>query len=115
MNKLEILKAARDTLANKGWTKHFFAFDAQGNMCRGWNKDACKFCALGALEHVMGQPSPGNGMPLVAFEIWDALANEIPHTDEYEFDGIGDFNDHAESVDEVLALFDRVIAKLEAE
>ncbi len=114
MNKLEILKGARETIATKGWAKGFFAYDSNGGLCRGWYKDACKFCALGAVEHVISEAGWRENALLIS-SVWDALQEALPQTDDEDNAGIAEFNDSAESVDDVLVLFDRAIANVEAE
>ena len=45
---LDILKAARATLANpENWTKGCYARDAAGNMCKPYSPNAVKWCAIG--------------------------------------------------------------------
>ncbi len=99
MNSIEILKAARKTLVEKGWAKEFYAFTSNGVRCAGWNPDACRFCALGAVQSVRG----------AAAGLQDGAYNALEAALPAGWTSIAMFNDAAESVDDVLALFDRAI------
>lgn len=55
MTTNEILKAARDLIADPGhWTTNFPARNAAGQGVSSSSKDAVKFCAYGAIAHVLG-------------------------------------------------------------
>ena len=55
MDKLEILKAARKLLADPAhWTQRVYARDKNESEVRPWSKEACQFCALGAVFKFIG-------------------------------------------------------------
>lgn len=100
METVEILKAAREKLAKPGaWTKGCTGRNAEGEYVGARDDEACQWCAYGAVLAVMppGQPA---GM------VVNALNAVVPPDSE----GFVSFNDEAETVEPVLALFDRAIA-----
>lgn len=104
MTTLEILKAARELLAGPGrWTRGKYARKTDGGPAimdggYGFASDACQWCAAGAIQKV-------TGLTIEPDAVLDALAVE----------NLVCFNDDvAESVDDVLRLFDQAIARLEA-
>lgn len=99
---LEILKEARAIIATPGkWTKGEFARDKEGNKVGICSPDASQFCAVGAINRI------GRAAGDVTF----ARAAFL----EAEPAGVW-FNDHPNTTHaDVLAAFDRAIAKLEAE
>lgn len=114
MNALGLLRIGREKIAKVGWHRHWFAVTKHGMTCMGWDPNACAFCAIGALD---AGAYDHRGSKLLdadddAFsEAILALTNALPPG----FESVPDYNDSRESVDDVLALYDRAIAKLEAE
>lgn len=104
MTTKEILQKARDLLAQPGkWGQGAYACDADGNIVKPNSDAACRFCALGAVYHVMGLEGPtreGRPEPLSilykAYGAEDGLAYAV--------------NDEAQSVEPVLAIYDKAIA-----
>lgn len=105
MDTVQILKDARALIADeKNWTRNAFARDSKGNEVTPDKEDATCFCAIGALSRVVQQP-PYYDLPgerLLGDEAW--ISGEI---------GVAEFND-AHTHEDVLALFDRAIARAES-
>lgn len=68
----EALTEARELLDKKGWTQGAYARDANGDEVLYYSKDACKFCARGALFKACGN----DALYLLAS---DALDKFIPN------------------------------------
>jgi len=49
MNTVQILKDARDLIANKGWSQGTWGRDEFGNSTQGVNDRTCSFCTMGAI------------------------------------------------------------------
>jgi hypothetical protein len=99
---LSVLKRARERLAKPGaWTQGELARDASGYGVPGYSASAVCWCALGAVEAEVGSGA-------TSF-IDDELEKSSPHF------CVAEFNDSADSVEQVLDLFDRAIARLESE
>lgn len=96
----EILQAARDKLAVPGvWTQRALARDLSGNRVNPRKPEACQWCAYGAL--MVSTPLGISDGP--AIDALNAACNTAL--------GFVDFNDKlCESVEPVLAMFDRAIA-----
>jgi hypothetical protein len=102
---LQILKEARELLAQPGkWTRYWFARDALHAPVKSLSADACCFCALGAVTRFAGCDWSEQWREAAA-----ALQGCLPDNTS-----VAIFNDAQETVEPVLALFDRAIAKLEA-
>lgn len=97
---LEILKAARALLVDKGWTTGASARNALGEPVAPYADDAACFCASGAIIRVS---STFYDECRASGELNGFLRESLMH-----------FNDLQASVEPVLRLFDRAIAKLEA-
>lgn len=112
MSTLETLKAAREVLVTRGWTQgEFYDCETDG------------FCAEGAVAEAL---VPGywpswyrtGTTPDALEELWDERRAEMYAAMDAlkaAIDGgrvVPWFNDHAASVDEVLALFDKAIEAL---
>lgn len=99
MTTLELLKAARARIERpEAWTRGTAARDPDGLGVRARSKDAVCWCAAGAVVAVSGLGAHKRPMELLRAEAGTLVS---------------DFNDtrtHAE----VLDLFDRTIARLEA-
>ncbi len=105
MELLEGLKKARAVLTEIGWAQGYYAYDARGTACEGFDRDACKFCAVGALQRAVG---PGELLMLAH----DALEESIPLPG---YCSVAQYNDDpSTTLVDVLALYDRAIVKLEA-
>lgn len=114
MNTVQILKEARALIADKkNWMQHYYSADDEGLWVNPRLHVATCFCSVGAMHKVMDLPLsksiPENiGM---LFAVDDKLRDNF----DGSFEGvIVDFNDE-NSHDEVLALFDRAIARAESE
>lgn len=104
MTTLEILKAAREKIADeKNWMQREFAQDGNARGIEPTSPEACKWCALGAIRAICETQSIWDAM--------DALRKGFPGG--YRDYSIAMFND-SHTHPEVLAVFDRAIAKLEA-
>jgi hypothetical protein len=109
---VEILKYARALLAKRGgWTKTFYARSRTSRAVAANSPNACRFCAYGALlravhdldaEQLYAPLTPR----VVAF---NALEQSTPDPN-----GIVHFNDKQATVRPILAVYDKAIAKLEA-
>ena len=103
MTALELLRAGRERIA-RGWCQEDYAQDDQGAPALPWGSKACRWCASGALEF-------GDSSDDCRQEAWEALSAEIPGVSVR----VTDFNDFMGRTQvEVLALYDRAIAALEA-
>lgn len=101
---LEVLRAARDVIAApEHWTKGAVARSCQGHRVHVHGLSAFCFCTVGAIRRTMGSnysPHP-----------FSALSQCLPGG----FKSLPDFNDHPDTTHaDVLALFDKAIAKEEA-
>ena len=97
-------KALIEDLAN--WTTRELARDANGNPCSPTAPEACKFCAIGALQRArrsLGSISnPIYRAARAALDNATALPSEsVPYTNDYKGHGA------------VLRLFDKAIASEE--
>jgi hypothetical protein len=105
MTTLEILKAARELISvPERWTDHYYARDKNGNYRFGDDPDAVKWCSIGALQHA----ASARGVSSIQVP-WGVLESQLRGGQS-----LAGFNDRARHSD-VLALFDRAIAKLEKE
>lgn len=93
---VDSLRKARELVA-KGWTKRAFARKRNGKICVLDSKDACSFCASGAMRRIMGGESYIEG--------WKMLERAI---DPYSIIAWND--DPKRTQAEVVAAFDRAIA-----
>lgn len=101
---VEILKAAKALIADEeNWTQTVYARDENGESVSATDPRAVCFCSRGAIDKI----TAGNGAWEGAYDILLGLV-----TEDDDCIGVADFNDthtHAE----VLALFDRAIARAE--
>lgn len=108
MNTVQILKDARALIADeKSWTRGAYAFDERGKKQVCPNQHSVCFCSVGALARA-ARVSPGD---IERSEVVGAILSvgnfeEVGHLVEFN-----DSHSHAE----VLALFDRAIARAESE
>jgi hypothetical protein len=101
MTTLEILKAARELISvPERWTQHEYARDFHGNPVSALSPLAVCWCLNGALQRVKTEPGPSYATKALR----EVLGKYGPNPSE--------FNDTQNHPD-VLALFDRAIAKLE--
>lgn len=104
-----VLTDARALLAEGKWTRGAMARNADGSMVEPEDPKACRFCALGAIRHAGGRRF-GFAWPLTATNA--ALIPALPR------EAIGSvicFNDApGRQLDEVVAVFDRALAGLDA-
>jgi hypothetical protein len=102
METLEVLRKARG-LIEKGWCQGVYAKDENGKPCDPNSAAAESFCVYGALRRWAQRYS----------DEYDAATDRLGEEPECQH-GISLFNDHEDRTQaEVLALFDRTIAKLE--
>lgn len=95
------LRAARAKLAQPGgWTQFAWARDQYGRPCAYWEPQAVRWCAAGAI--LAGGSCCSSR--------WRALEMALPDG----FEALGPFNDTRGSVADVIDLYDRAIAILEA-
>ena len=107
MKTVEHLRKARK-LIDAGWTRDSYARDDKGHTVDRFSDSATCFCALGALDRVVGD-SGGIARLEDAFE---TLSSVLPARCN---GSVVDFNDRvAKDKDEVLAAFDRAIAEEES-
>lgn len=101
MSGLEVLRAARDRISSpERWCVGFSAVDAQGNGVDPRNPNARRWCSIGAIGAVSRAPGHDEHAYIALSE---AMGGEF----------VGDWNDAHTHV-QVLAAFDRAIAKLNA-
>jgi hypothetical protein len=110
---LEVLRRARARLAVPGqWAKGGFAFDAKGKSVGAASAGATCWCVMGAVQCeavLLG----GSAATTYVHDARVALLSALP-SDFYGLIG-DDFNDKQATVEPVLDLFDRTIARLESE
>ncbi|MGV2110128.1 DUF6197 family protein [Agrobacterium salinitolerans] len=107
MNTVQILKEARALIADGGkWTQGAFARNSLGEKVDPSEEGAVCFCAIGALAKAAGA-NPESELPAE-----NLLVTEMLELDAREC--IPEFNDSHTHAD-VLALFDRAIARAESE
>lgn len=117
-NPLALLEDARKLLTDPAkWTQGTAARNAEGEITGTDKPDAVCFCSLGAIWAVGGYFDPNfskkNASQVIAAEM--ELHNEVEEFIGYESEdyGIAEFNDNPNTKhDDVLALFDRTIARL---
>lgn len=102
MNTIDILKAAKQLLIDKGWTQEAFARGPSGGPLVSRNPLATCYCGIGAIG------AAGYGAAPARYDAEDALAKAAGVKEVEDF---FDFNDApGRTVDEVLAVFDKAIA-----
>ena len=117
---LAILKEARSLLETMGWCQGRSAVDKYGDYCTPYRRDgmarhpnAVAFCAQGALSAVVGWRD------FVGFAAKDALCKALPRDREDlppSWWRVEEFNDaDTTTKEDVLALYDRAIARVEAQ
>lgn len=96
---LEIIKSARELISDpERWSQGWYARDKRGDWTNFNSPTACKWCAMGAIRKMANADYEGYCVYLFAL-VGGA----------WELDDFNDNHTHAE----VLALFDKAIAKLE--
>lgn len=110
MNTVKILKDARALIADeKNWMRgEYFGTQSGGILCAGDPEADC-FCSIGAIAHATKQQNIYDVEQSKAVKL---LLNCIE--DEQTFYSVAAFNDAHEHAD-VIALFDRAIARAERE
>jgi len=108
---VDVLKRARERLAKPGaWTKGEFARDAVGEGVTSCDPHAVCWCALGAVN----VEAEGIALPKEREAAKDALAVAAGLA-KGDTTGVVKMNDSQETVEPVLELFDKAIARLESE
>ncbi len=103
------LRNARRRIANEGnWTQGAYARNVYDLICLPTDKDALKFCAVGALCAATNKVLSGKNYD----EFMEYLTLLAKHTGEHH--AVSTFNDKCSHKD-VLELFDKAIADLEKE
>lgn len=101
LSTVEILRAAREKIADPArWRKGWYASDVNGVDCYGHDPEACRWCAIGAIQAVVGDPD----------------TDQAPSRALRSAAGVGAhyFNDKPSTThSDVLSLFDRAIAAQE--
>jgi hypothetical protein len=97
---LAVLTRARDLIV-KGWTKNHLAANEAGAQVTFNSREACKFCAWGAVLRA-------------EYDLGDIHSEATITLEETAGREIVNFNDKKRSSKPVIALFDKAIAKLEA-
>lgn len=98
MTDLEIIKAARQVISDPDhWLRNHYAENADGETCWGYQEDAIKWCSTGAIQKVGGNDTMISGIIAEAAGIISLI----------------EANDHANDHAEIMAVWDRAIAKLE--
>jgi len=111
MNELELLKVARVKIAKpENWTQGWYARDASGYSVAPADESACKFCALGAILACGDDDSFGSAF----FENAAASLRKNLPVDFARACVMGFNDDPKRTHAEVIDLFDRTIASLEA-
>lgn len=114
MDTVQILKEARALIADEeNWTQGDYAQDKDGNQTMPSLSEATCFCAVGAI-HRVGRIKLSQSVPLDIISVL-AIDEAVDRTDvgisESAIIGFNDTHTHAD----VLALFDRAIARAESE
>lgn len=101
---LDVLKEARALIADKGWCQGVYARNANGNATDLHGRHAAAFCAEGAMFCAAGEGFAENALSFFA----DAIPSGYRR-------GYLSWNDEpGRTKEEVLAAFDRAIARAEA-
>lgn len=110
---LEVLKEARQLISKpSAWCRGASARDDFGNPCVPWHPNARRWCAVGALRRAHTGLSVPGGIPIPGAAYLQSFVPE----GMTRYASLTVFNDHPlRTHDEVLAVFDAAIAKLEAE
>jgi hypothetical protein len=111
MTLSQILRAARETIADpKHWTQGAYARDKHGVPVDSLRGEGCTFCTFGAVRHVVAKENAEY------FEAEVALDSSVPRDGMGATIGAINFNDAPTTTHaDVLALFDRAIARAEAQ
>jgi hypothetical protein len=100
MSTAEILKAAKALIADpERWTVREYAIKADSSPAWGYETDACKWCALGALQYVLLSRVTGGTQPRL---LLDSVANGL-HDEGVT--GVNDDLGHAA----VMRMYDKAI------
>ena len=109
---IEVLKAARELIADESrWTQDVLARDASGNEVEPDHQSAVCWCVEGAVERavVIGGEEAARGDRI--YHAVMALRDGVPGIGMLTVAGFNDTSEHSD----VLDLFDRTIARLEAQ
>lgn len=111
---LKIIKKARETIAKpENWTRGAMARDRQGNPARADSAEACAWCSVGALHHAIYLETEVEGHSAILLANAMAWLN-MPIWATDPASNLARFNDRHTHAD-VLANFDKAIARLERE
>lgn len=109
---VEILRAARERITPpEKWCRGAFAKDSDGRKVPATHRNACRWCALGAIGAEIGSPSPRFSAPGNLLERATDVGNIVAVND-----GSGDCRglDRRVSHKRVLAAYDTAIELAEA-
>ena len=102
MTTAEVLQKARDLIADESrWTHGYYAKDESGHDVEPNEPSACRWCALGAVYHVLDLSEQETLSDPEAVRALDDAAGYYGSTVD-----VNDYEGH----DAVLALYDRAIA-----
>ena len=108
MEPYQVLTKARNIIAKPGgWTQGWFARDAKGERTDIEGDEAVSFCAMGALYRAHHESKVRNFDLAPSVRFLMAVVDKNKHL---EGGGVVQFNDSANSADEVVAVFDKAIA-----
>jgi hypothetical protein len=101
----DVLQEARALISDPAkWTQCSFARDAKGkSLFSGYNKDAVCWCAMGAIEKVLGKDLSLDLTPYTILKDTGYI-----HITDWPPSGVTTYNDRS-THQEVLSLFDKAI------
>lgn len=106
LEKASILMRARERIADvTHWTRGASARDSRGNKIEPWSPHACQWCAWGAIRSVTPDLH-------VAMSVALELSEHVRVISQSPYVYLDDYND-GHRHDEVIAVFDAVIAQLD--
>lgn len=105
MNAIEILKAAKKQIVDKGWTQGAYARTASGRQIGAHAGAAACFCAIGACQSVHDDYHAAHYEAIRLLRLQTLNDSDIPT-----------WNDHPDRTkEEVIAAFDKAITAAEGE
>lgn len=110
MDRLEVLVRAREFISDPArWTKGTASRDAEGNEVDP--RDGCTFCIFGALRLAVNDQTFYDYYRQAADEL---CYDKFGQTEDVKWTALTKFNDAPETThDDVLALFDKTISRLQ--
>lgn len=109
MNLVAMMVAAKNLILNKSnWTKGMLARDKCGNAVCPESKEACQFCAMGALDRIIKKEEAG---PVNANFLRKELHRAAQRMGRNSAIAVNDACEHSD----VMKMFDEAIATLPAD